>query len=48
MEIVIKELAIKVSSLESELNKLKLNLDTKTSIKDSKDKECYEDGQINY
>ena len=48
MEIVIKELAIKVTCLESELNKVELNLDTKTSITDSKDKECYKDGKSSY
>ena len=48
MEIVIKELAIEVTCLESELNKVKLNLDTKTSITDSKDKECYKDGKSSY
>ena len=47
MEIVIKELAIKVTCLESELNNVKINLDTKTCITDSKDKECYEDGKCN-
>ena len=47
MEIVMKELALKVTCLESELNNVKLNLDTKTFITDSKDKECFEDRKSN-
>ena len=47
MEIIIKELALKVTCLESELKKVKLHLDTKTFITDSKDKEFNEDVKSN-
>ena len=40
-------LALKVTCLESELKKVKLNLDTKTFITDSKDKEFNEDVKSN-